>query len=497
MYSDHCAPARNPRRQRGQAMPLVLVFLIVLCVGMLVTFNTGQVVGKKVELTNAADAAAYSIAVEEARARNLAAYLNRARVANEIAIAQMVSLNSWLTMVHSTSDNFGDFMKVVSVVFTVVPGLNVVLRAIERAMAAINRAMTQFRKAAVPALGTAVAGLDLQNGFYATAAELALNPIASGANIQKLATTVVKDNVPDAEVSTRGKVLLAQNAVRAGGQLEHFRPGNANGLTRKNRGMERYRNVVMASRDGFTRDRSSGGLGVFHSNGGTDMVEYDRWSGVDVFEIRVPIPLASDFKFALGWGGTQAVDRRRPRFFPGMEQGRGWRSPYENSRAYRPYNGVSSRGLSGRFIENDPAGPGFSKRHAYFGGYTSGISRDYTDVEGEGKDTKYSATPEGRDAGPVYTVEVATAARNARTSSALGIGAGRMELRDEAHGNQIRAMASAQVYFNRPYHLAQMRRSVFGRGDRKFEMGNMFSPYWQARLVDTPDADRIFLVAGG
>lgn len=88
--------ARPPARtvQQGQALPLVLVFLVVLCVGLLVTFNTEQVVSKKVELTHAADAAAYSIAIEQARARNLAAYLNRARVANEVTIAQMVSLNS-------------------------------------------------------------------------------------------------------------------------------------------------------------------------------------------------------------------------------------------------------------------------------------------------------------------------------------------------------------------------------------------------------------------
>lgn len=55
-------------RQRGQALPLVLIFILVLCIGLLVTFNTGQVVNKKVELTNTADSAAYSVAVQQARA---------------------------------------------------------------------------------------------------------------------------------------------------------------------------------------------------------------------------------------------------------------------------------------------------------------------------------------------------------------------------------------------------------------------------------------------
>ncbi|WP_245979002.1 pilus assembly protein TadG-related protein [Solilutibacter pythonis] len=63
----------SPPRQQGQALPLALIFLFVLCIGLLVTFNTGQVVNKKVELTNAADAAAYSVAAEQARAWNFAA----------------------------------------------------------------------------------------------------------------------------------------------------------------------------------------------------------------------------------------------------------------------------------------------------------------------------------------------------------------------------------------------------------------------------------------
>lgn len=92
-------------------------------------------------------------------------------------------------------------------------------------------------------------------------------------------------------------------------------------------------------------------------------------------------------------------------------------------------------------------------------------------------------------------VEVATKVGNARSSSALGISAGRMGLKDEARGGELRAMASAQVYFNRPYDYAPFKRMVWGRSDGKFEQGSMFSPYWQARLVDTPQQDKLLLVA--
>ncbi len=481
-------------RHEGQALPLVLVFLIVLCVGLLVTFNTGQVVAKKVELTNAADAAAYSVAVEQARARNLAAYLNRGRVANEVAIAQMVSLNSWVTMVHSTSDHFGDFMGVVSKVLFWVPGLGQALIAIDRAMVVINRALKTFRRnVAIPGLENFIRIYDqVLNQGYATAARAALSTPAALAGTERMVSRVVSDNSPGASITPEGAGVLANDIRQGGEQMELYRPGRGgNGLTRTNEGGERYRNVVMASRDGFTTARRSGSFGVLTSNGGTDLVEYNRWSAVDTFEFRLPIPLASDVTFPLGWGGTQAYrgGANRPSFFRGMNNGRGWRSPYDNRR-YAAYNGVGSRSISGRFIEGNPAGQemGFNRSRAYFGQYRHGLTHDYHDVR-----ARYSKTPEGPDAGPIYTVEVATDVANARTSSAIGVGAGRMALRDEAISGKLQALASAQVYFNRPYDLAAMRRQVWGRGDRKFEMGSTFSPYWQARLVDTPDADRRLL----
>lgn len=477
-------------RMQGQAMPMVLVFLMVLCVGLLVTFNTGQVVGKKVELTNAADAAAYSIAVEQARARNFAAYLNRGRVANEVAVAQVVSLNSWLTMVHSTTVHFEKFNKFAEVLLFWVPGLGEALIAIDRAMTALNAALKVFRQGFLRMADITVRGLDqFLDHPYALAADAAVGDLASEANVFAMASKVVKDNVPDADLTVVGKGLLAKNVLSAGNQLESYTPGQRRGLTSTNKGGERYRNVVMASRDTFTRARDGTAFGVFNNNGGTDMVEYDRWSGVDAFQFRLPLFLKT-FKFPIGWGGTQAVDGRKPNFFAGMNNGRGWTSPYDGRR-YQAYNGTRSSDIAGRFIEGDPAVvPDFKRNDAFINSYRYGISPRYHDV----KDA-YSQQPEGANAGPIYTVEVGTKVDKARTSSALKMGSGRMQLKDQARGEQLRAMASAQVYFNRPYELSAFRRSVWGRGDGKFEKGSLFSPYWQARLVQTPISDRTLLVA--
>jgi hypothetical protein len=80
---------------KGQALILALVTLVVLVIGVIVLFNTGQAVSKKVQLVNTADAAAYSATVQQARAFNMIAYMNRATVANQVAMEQMVSWYSW------------------------------------------------------------------------------------------------------------------------------------------------------------------------------------------------------------------------------------------------------------------------------------------------------------------------------------------------------------------------------------------------------------------
>jgi hypothetical protein len=58
-------------------------------------FNAGQLSSEKTKLVNTADAVAYSAGVMHARALNFDAYSNRALVANEVLVAQTVSLSFW------------------------------------------------------------------------------------------------------------------------------------------------------------------------------------------------------------------------------------------------------------------------------------------------------------------------------------------------------------------------------------------------------------------
>ncbi len=85
------------RRERGQAILLAVVGLLILAIGMYTSYNLSRTVYEKIQLQNAADATAYSLATLEARTFNFIAFANRAQVANYVQMMEMQSILSNLT----------------------------------------------------------------------------------------------------------------------------------------------------------------------------------------------------------------------------------------------------------------------------------------------------------------------------------------------------------------------------------------------------------------
>jgi hypothetical protein len=83
------------RRASGQAMPLALGLVALGALSLVILYNLGQTIAARTRLTHTADAAAYSGALVQARALNLIAYLNRAQIAHQVAMAHLVTLASW------------------------------------------------------------------------------------------------------------------------------------------------------------------------------------------------------------------------------------------------------------------------------------------------------------------------------------------------------------------------------------------------------------------
>lgn len=97
MHSAQTLQARSDSRSRqsGQALLLGLMLLAVCVALFLMLARTGTQLSVRERLLGAADASAYSAAVWRARVLNSLAYSNRTIIAQEVAVAQAVTLAAW------------------------------------------------------------------------------------------------------------------------------------------------------------------------------------------------------------------------------------------------------------------------------------------------------------------------------------------------------------------------------------------------------------------
>ncbi|MGI5864423.1 MAG: Tad domain-containing protein [Myxococcales bacterium] len=98
------------RRPRGQALVITALMALVITLVVMLTFATGYRTREKIKLQATADAAAYSLAVSEARAMNFWAWSNRAIISHYVSILSIHSHQSYLSWlmhaVKDTADNY-------------------------------------------------------------------------------------------------------------------------------------------------------------------------------------------------------------------------------------------------------------------------------------------------------------------------------------------------------------------------------------------------------
>lgn len=507
--------AHAVQRQRGQALVLAIVVLLVLCVGVIVVFNTGQAVSKKVELVNTADAAAYSAAIEQARAYNLIAYMNRAAVANEVAVAQATSIYSYVNFYLSGTKELKDRLADIRdglILIGIIPGLEeawAVAADMQQAVNALGKAQQAIQKgrdAMQKPFSIGVQLLSRINQAYSDASLVIAD--ASAADAALLARKVVSENTDGlAKVGARGDVILGTQVAAAASYAKRYKLAKSAPASEA----DRYANVVMEARDGFSRERNGDTLlGAIRKKGGTDIVtsrgsgrRYNTWVAADTLDFYIKIPFwlgGGKVELPLAWAGAAAIRRGAPGFqqvvLPGFDNGRGWTSPYlvdqhsfddHDGPHYDRYSGAVDNHKAGNNVRNDPAVGGTGK--AWLSGY-QGL-QDYNDVAADKATVPYdngkSAAANGVkaiDVGPIFTVLVEQPMNTVHTSDNVsGIGGPPdFQAPDKTIANDMTALSSAQVYFSRPRGFGLFDSVT----DTRREMGSLFSPYWQARLVDTP-----------
>ena len=109
-----------------------LIFIGVIFLALLALFDQTQLVRSRVQIENAADAAAYSQAVHLARQLNFTAYTNRSMVANEVAIGHLVSLLSWSRQYQTLPKWLNELSKYPPYNIVVIPPLGIQLHTLLR-----------------------------------------------------------------------------------------------------------------------------------------------------------------------------------------------------------------------------------------------------------------------------------------------------------------------------------------------------------------------------
>jgi hypothetical protein len=280
------------RSHSGQALVVMLAFMAVLTSAFVLVFNVGQTVNDKIKLVNAADAAAYSAALWEARSLNYQAYLNRAIVANEVAIAQLVSLRSWSRYLRRTTTN-------AALVAQWVPPLAAPMRALEQGWQAVDVSLQR----GLPPMEAMISrwNVDVLQNAQSVAHQQALISAAD------LVSNVARDNEPRAEVTEATRVLQVRNgAVWQDRFTTRYRRGSGE--------LRRFTDLLQSSRDGFTRSRGgdllpAGSLVQVSRRGGTDLLGEYSWRGVDTLSTHINL-LVTEQEVPIGWGSAE--QRRLP-----------------------------------------------------------------------------------------------------------------------------------------------------------------------------------------
>jgi hypothetical protein len=478
----HPRPTRG--QQRGQAIVWFLATIAACCCVLALVYDVGQVANKKEETVNAADAAALSGAMIEARMLNFQAYANRARIANEVTIAQLVSTDSFLQYAATLSQNLATYISAIPIVGEFAgPVLQGIADGLQYAQEGYQEAVPEI-----------VQGLAVVQKALSLATDAAY---ASGAND----ANNVAGNIASANSTTFGGRTDATPQLVADAAAQLANQGAW--LAFRDRGDDRTvpSQLVQDSRDQFAvqRDNSEAinlfndslEAGMLVASGGSDYIQFiktsgqtklqdfDHWAAQDSMDIQnnscfLGVFCSSDFiDFVdMGYGRTDATAN-------GEGQGDNLCYPGDTS----PILG----------------GPTWNCKNATDNGDSisswSGIPVIHDIATGlSNKDP--CTTNNGSDSPSLQFVMAVSKAGSSTLSTqnlgfnnvAVGGAQGSPQMTDNLqNNNSLTAISAACVFFLRPDGKGvDPTRGALPRQDGKHEFASLYNPYWQARLT-APD----------
>jgi hypothetical protein len=423
-------------------------------------FNSGQLVRDKTKLVNTADAVTYAASVMEARTLNYEAYANRAMMANTVAIAQLVSIASWVRYV----DNLGT-------------------------MGSTSGNGTKYPAFFASFLAAESGGERLYDEFIQRGV-LERLAAASDRIIRQLLMRAQK-------VAYNGLIIARQQVMEDVAQANYLNDGNVSvepltpfdfaKFVKFYRDSERTRfgdaARTAAFSDGFVRRRTWFMPGTYATcegafprkdwldrRGGTEMVSLDQWQAVDTMSEKMWVPANKTdvlcraiTEIPQGSGMQMAADSPTTDLDP---------FHYDYSMLVNPV----AHGMA----------VGFSSDAWRYSGIPNFYDLSADALQQQDPRLKFAVrvrraisetpTSEGRSAFHK------TARLNSYAASPAG-------------GNELVALSASEVFFERPETYEHCADNSFARRDNCYgrskgtpaELGSLFNPYWQVHLIRPED----------
>ncbi len=455
-------------RQEGQVLPLGLALLVFGVLGAFVLFNTGQVATDKMKLANAADAAVYSGTLWQARALNFQSYTNRAMVANQVSIAQAVTLQSWVAYGAVTSENL-------ATVLQPVPVINVVADGLQRGLDVVERIVTPIAQAMLTVVDVVNRGLSLaQEAMF-------VSTFVATPDVMRSVVT---------ETDSRFTINTAFSGLGLANNLNQWR-GFTEGYSRDDvQAMDERMKMINESRDHFTRKRNWKFFNFWFYS--TPLLRHQIRREGTTRLIRVNTPEGIEWEWKAKdtmslhnrlwhWRGTKRY-----------EVPIGWAEAFANSqgseRTLEPGACTTVQEMRrrdcARFL-------GINRRSEYLadigqrsvqGKETRIAMSNYTGVQAYRSLSQATIA----EASPQISlkVEVSLPSSLVKGTDALGSG-GQFAAPVTAPGERMTSVSVAEVFYKRP------DADLSTHAGQTMEPANGYNPYWSSRLSAISDTDRL------
>lgn len=457
--------------QQGQALVLGMLLAATASVSLVMLYNLGRTVESRSSLTHAADAAAYSGALEQARQLNFLAYVNRTQVAHQVAMAHLVTLGAgaqFLRTLEGQRNRSNPPMALIGMLFGPDAGL--------------AYAMARGKPGAEADLARAYAEHDrIVHRVLDAGATAAVRNLP--ASRDRLMRAVLHDNYSDAA----GSFAVAASR-RAGAQpsirlLSDGWPGFVARHAATRQAGLRPAVEQAAGRFGFLDRRNETRRNPWpvsmycpilrhelRRRGSTWLGPDGRWGALDTQSFHA---LRSNRwvgcyyrEYAMGWGTAQGQKSKAP---PDLE--------YVES----PPEDFSSQDFW-RWVE-------LSTNWNIFDGATNPMANSYAMAQvqrwpGLGLPGYREVALRRSDAPLRFAVAVSLAGDALSTTDAastVSAPVGRFRYVGLGHEGALTVTSAAETYFARPD----------ARADGRGELATLFRPYWQARLASVTPAEAL------